>query len=42
MISKLKILPALALLLMLASCNTFDGMGRDMQRSGDAVRDAAN
>ena len=38
----LKFLPAIALLLALTSCNSVDGAGKDMQKGGDAVRDAAN
>ncbi len=41
-IAKLKLLPAFALLLLLASCSTVDGVGEDMQKGGNAVRDAAN
>ncbi len=31
-----------AILLMLAACNTVQGAGRDIQRAGDAIEDAAD
>lgn len=30
-----------AILLMLAACNTVQGAGRDIQRGGEAIEDAA-
>ena len=36
-----KIAALLALVALLAGCNTVKGMGQDMQRAGGAIEDAA-
>lgn len=41
MFKSTKILMALSALLLLAACNTIEGVGRDVESVGDAVADEA-
>ncbi len=38
---KLKLLLVLAVLFGVAACNTFEGMGKDIQKAGETIEGAA-
>ncbi|KCZ93904.1 entericidin A/B family lipoprotein [Hyphomonas johnsonii] len=42
MLNMMKIFGVVALVLALSACNTIEGVGQDVEATGDSIEDAAN